>query len=65
MTAESIQVGSPQIASEEGRFVAQVVACFKGKGRVGDTQHWCAGRLWRYADGDIGFLWLPGNDHDG
>jgi hypothetical protein len=43
-------------------LLVQVVACYKGKGKVSGldyaSPHWVEGRLWLYDDGDMGFLWL-------
>lgn len=47
-------------------FRRQVVASFRGRGRLGNTDEWSEGRLWQYSDGDIGFLWvLPDSDAEG
>lgn len=51
---------------ERSDAAVQVVASFRGRGRMDNSDQWYEGRLWQYADGDIGFLWLlPDTDSEG
>ena len=52
------RVGEREVV-EVSRGRGSVAAAVGGNDGGDDENEWCEGRLWRYADGGLAFVWLP------